>query len=320
MAVLKNKTQGQFVIINIEVFRDGELSVKERGLLCTLLSLPDNWDFTIRGLARILPDGKAALGNILQTLEEKGYLYREQSRCEGGEYSRNVIEVFDHPEKTGENRDTDNRDTVNRDTEKRTQYNNYKDNIQGMLESIHQSDGDGMEVPVDADELDRRIMAMDEGEDSSRSLGMTNKSAVGMTSKSAVGMAGERADKIGESSVEVYEAVRASVMERIDYGVLVHDYPEKVDLIDLIVEILVAVENNEQESMRVGGELKPVEVVRAQMQKLSMFHVQYVLDGLESAGRIRNPTAYMLTSLYRSVLTMQMHVDNQFQCDCRGIE
>ena len=326
MAVLKNKTQGQFVIINIEVFQNEELSVKERGLLCTLLSLPDNWDFTIRGLTRILPDGKAALGNILQTLEEKGYLYREQSRCDGGEYSRNVIEVFDHPEKMGENRDTDNRDTVNRDTENRPQYNIYKDNTTGILESINLSDEDGMDCCAGEAELDNRGLAVGRGEDSSslHSVGMTGE-ADGMAGEGVLEMA-ERVSETIEMRMgdmdadQEYDMVRKSVSERIGYDALVHDYRDKVDVIDLIMEILVAVENNGQESLRIGGEPKPIEVVRAQMRKLSMFHVQYVLDGLESAGRIRNPTAYILTSLYRSVFTMQMHVDNQFRCDCKGIE
>ena len=269
MAVLKNKTQGQYVIINIEIFHDETLSVKERGLLCTLISLPDNWDFTIRGLTRILPDGKASLGNILQNLEDKGYLHREQSRCDGGEYSRNVIEVFDHSERGGDdgaekmrqNRDTDNRDTVNRDTGNRTQYNIYKSNNTKILESINPS-----------------------GED------------------------------------DRYEGIRREVMERISYDALVNDYPGRMDTIDLITEILIAVENGEQEKLRIGGELKPIEVVRGQLRKVSMFHVQYVLAGLESAGRIRNPTAYILTSLYRSVFTMQMHVDNQYRNDLRDAE
>ena len=58
MAVLKNKTQGQYTIVSQSIMRDKQLSLSERGMLLTLLSLPDNWQLTISGLKAILPDGK----------------------------------------------------------------------------------------------------------------------------------------------------------------------------------------------------------------------------------------------------------------------
>lgn len=53
MAVLKNKTQKNFTIISNNVLRDKELSMKDRGVLCTICSLPDEWKFSISGLMDI---------------------------------------------------------------------------------------------------------------------------------------------------------------------------------------------------------------------------------------------------------------------------
>ena len=57
MAVLKNKTQRNFTMISNSVLRDKELSMKDRGVLCTICSLPDGWEFSIAGLSSIVPDG-----------------------------------------------------------------------------------------------------------------------------------------------------------------------------------------------------------------------------------------------------------------------
>ena len=57
MSKLIKRLSGDFTIISNKVFRNKKLGVTDRGTLCTLLSLPDNWNFSIRGLAAILPDG-----------------------------------------------------------------------------------------------------------------------------------------------------------------------------------------------------------------------------------------------------------------------
>ena len=97
MPVLKNRTQGRFVIVGIAPLRDPKLGTRERGLLCTIMSLPDNWEFSVRGLAKILPDGRDSLGNSIQVLEEKGYLSRWQDRNEKGVFGGNFIEVHEYP-------------------------------------------------------------------------------------------------------------------------------------------------------------------------------------------------------------------------------
>ena len=57
MFILKNKTQGNFTMISNRILADKELTLKDRGLLCTLFSYPDNWNFSIQGLTTLIPDG-----------------------------------------------------------------------------------------------------------------------------------------------------------------------------------------------------------------------------------------------------------------------
>lgn len=94
-AVLLNKTQG-VTIVNNHIIR-GELSLKERGILITLLSLPNGWRLSIKGLAYVMADGKHAIGQALRRLEEKGYLIRHQARNSEGKMTQNIWQVYDMP-------------------------------------------------------------------------------------------------------------------------------------------------------------------------------------------------------------------------------
>ena len=97
MAVLKNKTQGNYTMVSQNIMRDRNLSLTERGMLLTLLSLPDSWQLTIKGLCQILPDGKDKVSKTLNSLIDKGYITREQSRDCGGKFDSTVLEVHETP-------------------------------------------------------------------------------------------------------------------------------------------------------------------------------------------------------------------------------
>lgn len=83
MPIYKNKTQ-QFTTVAQNIIRDENLSLKDLGLLVSLLSLPDSWEFSERGLYAIFPnDGQNSIRTGLKNLEEFGYLKRERKRISG---------------------------------------------------------------------------------------------------------------------------------------------------------------------------------------------------------------------------------------------
>ena len=93
MAVLKNKTQKNFTMISNNILRDKSLSMKDCGVLCTLCSLPDGWEFSIVGLSATVPDGVDSIRKSITNLEELGYMNRTKSRGSDGKYI-SEIEVF----------------------------------------------------------------------------------------------------------------------------------------------------------------------------------------------------------------------------------
>ena len=83
MPRIKRYIQTGYTTVNNELLRDQTLSLTDRGLLVTMLSLPDGWNITGRGLAKILPDGRDRVYASLSRLEDHGYLRREQIKING---------------------------------------------------------------------------------------------------------------------------------------------------------------------------------------------------------------------------------------------
>ena len=79
-------------------FKDRRLSWKAKGLLSTMLSLPDNWNYTIEGLASLSDDGIKATNSGLKELERCGYLIRHQCRDDGGHYGVTEYIIYEQPQ------------------------------------------------------------------------------------------------------------------------------------------------------------------------------------------------------------------------------
>ena len=76
---------------------DRRLSLKAIGLLSKMLSLPDEWDYTIAGLTTICCEGKAAIATAIQELEATGYIVRRQLRTKDGAFGGNEYIVREEP-------------------------------------------------------------------------------------------------------------------------------------------------------------------------------------------------------------------------------
>lgn len=98
MAILRNPNKEKFTVIGNFALRDGNLSLKARGLLVTMISLPDNWHFSEAGLCAILPkDGQSSIRSGLKELEQYGYLTRTRTRDGSGKVSDVVWTICDNP-------------------------------------------------------------------------------------------------------------------------------------------------------------------------------------------------------------------------------
>lgn len=130
MAVIRvNNTKGFTVMSNYH-FQDKEISLKAKGLLGLMLSLPSNWDYSVNGLVTIVKENKAAVQSALKELEEHKYLKRTRVQDETGRFDY-VYDIYEKPYDKlpwTENQCTDIQCTENRCTENQPQINTNKQN------------------------------------------------------------------------------------------------------------------------------------------------------------------------------------------------
>ena len=86
MAVLRKEKKTNFTVIDNGIFKNPTLSLKAKGLLCQMLALPDNWEYSVKGLETLVSDKRSAITSGLAELESAGYFRREQ-RFEGGRFA-----------------------------------------------------------------------------------------------------------------------------------------------------------------------------------------------------------------------------------------
>ena len=104
MAVFRVEKTKDFTVMSNHHLRNTELSLKAKGLLSLMLSLPEDWDYTTKGLAHICRDGVDSITTALKELERHGYLTRQRLRYENGQLGDIEYTIHEKPV-TGVTRD-----------------------------------------------------------------------------------------------------------------------------------------------------------------------------------------------------------------------
>lgn len=94
MAVFRVEKTKNYTVMANHHLRDKSLSLKAKGLLSLMLSLPEDWDYTLSGLARINVEGKDAVRTAVVELEQAGYIQRRQRIDKAGKFSSNEYITF----------------------------------------------------------------------------------------------------------------------------------------------------------------------------------------------------------------------------------
>ncbi len=133
MAVFRIERTRDYTVMSNHHLRNANLSLKAKGLLSMMLSLPEDWNYTTRGLAKICKEGVDAIGAALRELEAAGYIVRHKLRDSQGRISDTEYVIYEQPQLRKP--DTDSPDTENPymdkpDTEKPAGLNIEKSNTQ----------------------------------------------------------------------------------------------------------------------------------------------------------------------------------------------
>lgn len=92
---IKMIRKGGYTVLPNQILRDDALTLQAKGLFCMMASFPEDWDFTVKGLATVAGCGREKISAALKNLEDAGYLLREQCHSESGKFSANVFVLYD---------------------------------------------------------------------------------------------------------------------------------------------------------------------------------------------------------------------------------
>ncbi len=285
MAVCRVEKNKNYTTMSNYHLRDPNLSNKARGLLSTMLSLPDNWDYTTRGLARICKDGVDGITAQLKELEQYGYLVRHRIRDSNGRITDMEYIIYERPH------------TASPDTEK--PYMVKPDMAFPRLETPAQINIDKRSTEeINTDSVNTHSFFSDD----------TRPSVL-----AALEM------KRKEANFRDMDEYREIIKENIDYDILLSDMPYDHDRLEEILELIVETVCSTKKYIRVAGTDYPSEVVRSRLLKLDAEHIRFVFDCLkENTTKIRNIKQYLLTTLYNAPTTIGNYYSALVQHDMYG--
>lgn len=268
--------------------RDKTISLKAKGLLSQMFSLPNEWDYTLKGLAHINLDGIDAIRTAVQELEKAGYIKRTRIRDENGRLRGTKYKVYALPRPpTSDSPTLENPTQVKPTQEEPTQANTTQLNID-----------------------------ITSKEESNTDLSITH-SILSDSSRPSVLAALEAKRK--EADYRDMDEYRELIKENIDYDILLSELPYDRDRLEEILELLVETVCSTKKYIRVAGSDYPAEVVRSRLLKLDMEHIRFVFDCLkENTTKIRNIKQYLLTSLYNAPTTIGNYYSALVQHDLYG--
>ena len=97
MEVIRVKKDRNYTVINNTIFKDGRISCKSKGIFATIMSLPDDWDFSVSGMSSILKEGKTSIYSSLDELISFGYVVKKTNRNDKGIITGVEYKFFETP-------------------------------------------------------------------------------------------------------------------------------------------------------------------------------------------------------------------------------
>ena len=269
------KTRGYTVMSNHHL-RNHALSLKAKGLLSQMLSLPDNWDYTLQGLAQINKESIDAIREAVRELERAGYIERSRERDERGCLRGTVYTIYEQPtpEEPAQAKPALDMPTLEKPM---------------------------LDLPTLENPTQLNTKRTKKRKRQRKDLSITD--SIPFPSGSPETPAQKRTE-----AKETFESYRELILENIDYDVLASDPRVDQEQLDEIVDLVQETVCSTRSRIRVAGNDYPAEVVRSKLLKLNSEHIRFVMDCLkQNTTRIRNIRQYLLTALFNAPSTMSSY-------------
>ena len=297
MAVFRVERNTGYTVMSNHHLRNKELTLKAKGLLSQMLSLPEDWDYTLAGLSHINREKIDAIREAVKELEKAGYIVRSRERDEKGRLRGADYVIYEQPQPptsdlpTLENPTLDNPTLEKPTLENPTQLNkdiSSKEQSITDLSSTHS-------IPFHS--LNPLPFAQGEA---------------------ATPPERKRTEAKSNSAVEIYREI---IKDNIEYDHLIQNCKIDKDRLDEIVDLMLETVCTARKTIRIAGDDYPAELVKSKFLKLNSSHIEFVLDCMrENTTKVRNIKQYLKAVLFNAPSTIDSYYTALVNHDLYGGE
>ncbi|HCS72914.1 MAG TPA: helix-turn-helix domain-containing protein [Clostridiales bacterium] len=286
MAVFRVERNKGYTVMSNHHLRNKDLTLKAKGMLSQMLSLPEDWDYTLAGLSHINREKIDAIREAVRELERAGYIMRSRERDEKGRLRGADYVIYEQPQPPISDLPTlENPILDNPTLEKPTQDNPTLENPTQLNKEIQRTD----------------LLKKDK---SNTDLSSTDSIPIHSLSPLPYG---ERNGKEAstQSAIEIYREI---IQDNIEYDYLLQDPNIDNDRLNEIVDLMLETICTARKTIRIAGDDYPAELVKSKFLKLNSSHIQFVFDCMrENTTKIRNIKQYLRAVLFNAPTTIDSY-------------
>ena len=308
MAVFRIEKNKNYTVMANYHLRDISLSLKAKGLLSLMLSLPEGWDYTTKGLACICKDGVDSICSTVRELEKAGYVQRRRLRNELGHLTEIEYTILEKPVRTASSEESALPDSsAKAGTPPKREKPVLDDPV---LDNPEQAFPEQASPAQDEPEQEKPAQL-------NIQESITEKSITDLSSKDSFFPSGALLEN-RQAPLTDGRTERERIREQIEYEIMRDRYSR--EQIDELVEIMLEVSMNRSPTIRIGRDSEyATAYVQDRFSRITSMHIERVCDGIrDNHTQVRNTKAYLLAALFNAVSTLDSYYTMQANSDFGG--
>ena len=303
MAVFRVERNTGYTVMSNHHLRNKELSLKAKGLLSQMLSLPEDWDYTLAGLSHINREKIDAIREAVKELEKAGYIVRSRERDEKGRLRGADYVIYEQPQPREPEAATSGGQPPIFDLP--TLENPTLDNP--TLEKPTQKKPT-LENPT---QLNKDIQKTNLPKKEKSNIDLSSTDSIPIHSLNPLpydGEAAEPPERKRKEATDAYSVYEEIIKDNIEYDHFVRYGQVDKDRLDEIVSIILETVCSKRKTIRIAGDDYPAELVKAKFMKLNRSHIEIVIDCMkENTTKIRNIKQYLKAVLFNAPNTIDSY-------------
>ena len=291
MSVFRIEKNKNYTVMSNHHLRNKELSLKSKGLLSLMLSLPEEWDYTLKGLSIICKEGIDAIRVSIIELEKQGYIERRRNRNTKGQLTNTEYVIHEYPI------------TVTLKSEKPTLENPILDNPI--------SEKPMLDNPI----LDNPTQEKPTLENPTQiNKDKTIKEKINTDCIKYQSINPSEQTNSDERLIERYNKTKSEIKAQIDYDTLILSNNENIinDIVEVMTDVMVV----DTKYYIISKKEIPAKLVKIRYKQLNYGKIEALMLDLNDVTHIiRSKTPYLISALYNAANTGETSMSNRVRRD-----